>query len=143
MHRMTTLAIDCGGGGIKASVLDEAGTMRAHPIRVPTPYPLPTALFVKTLTDLAGEVGEGLHEQRSGQGVGRGDADRVGAHRARLVEDGGLDAAASAVDRQSRHAVHSAVCRVGILLRSWRRLQGKEASPSPVYGAALLMRFGS
>ena len=46
MQRMTTLAIDCGGGGIKGSVLDEAGTMRAHPIRVPTPYPLPTSLFV-------------------------------------------------------------------------------------------------
>lgn len=49
----TTLAIDCGGGGIKGSVLDESGTMRAQPIRVQTPYPLPTALFVKTLVDLA------------------------------------------------------------------------------------------
>lgn len=52
----TTLAIDCGGGGIKASVLDEAGTMRAHPIRVPTPYPLTTELFVQTLVDLAAEL---------------------------------------------------------------------------------------
>jgi polyphosphate glucokinase len=52
----TTLAIDCGGGGIKASVLDEAGTMRAHPIRVPTPYPLSTELFVQTLVDLAAEL---------------------------------------------------------------------------------------
>ena len=52
----TTLAIDCGGGGIKASVLDEAGTMRAHPIRVPTPYPLSTELFVQTLIDLAAEL---------------------------------------------------------------------------------------
>jgi polyphosphate glucokinase len=52
----TTLAIDCGGGGIKASVLDEAGTMRAHPVRVPTPYPLPPTLFVQTLSDLAGKL---------------------------------------------------------------------------------------
>jgi polyphosphate glucokinase len=52
----TTLAIDCGGGGIKASVLDEAGTMRAQPVRVPTPYPLPPILFVQTLTDLAGKL---------------------------------------------------------------------------------------
>jgi polyphosphate glucokinase len=51
-----TLTIDCGGGGIKGSVLDEAGTMRAPAIRVPTPYPLPTDLFVKTLVQL----GEGL-----------------------------------------------------------------------------------
>ena len=48
----TTLAIDCGGGGLKASVLDETGTMRAQPIRVPTPYPLPPSLFVTTLTEL-------------------------------------------------------------------------------------------
>ena len=47
-----TLAIDCGGGGIKASVLDEAGTMRHQPVRVPTPYPLPTSLFVETLVGL-------------------------------------------------------------------------------------------
>lgn len=47
-----TLAIDCGGGGIKASVLDESGTMRHQPIRVPTPYPLSTALFAETLVGL-------------------------------------------------------------------------------------------
>ncbi|MFG3576845.1 ROK family protein [Micromonospora chersina] len=53
---VTTLAIDCGGGGIKASVLDAAGTMRARPLRVPTPYPLPPTLFVKTLLDLGGRL---------------------------------------------------------------------------------------
>ncbi len=52
----TTLAIDCGGGGIKASVLDETGTMRAQPIRIPTPYPLTPALFVTTLTELAADL---------------------------------------------------------------------------------------
>jgi polyphosphate glucokinase len=50
------LAIDCGGGGIKASVLDEAGTMRTHPLRVPTPYPLSPDRFVETLTDLASRL---------------------------------------------------------------------------------------
>ncbi|MEU8299475.1 ROK family protein [Micromonospora sp. NPDC048909] len=53
---VTTLAIDCGGGGIKASVLDGAGTMRTRPLRVPTPYPLPPALFVKTLLDLGARL---------------------------------------------------------------------------------------
>jgi polyphosphate glucokinase len=52
----TTLAIDCGGGGIKASVLDETGTTRAQPIRIPTPYPLTPALFVTTLTELAADL---------------------------------------------------------------------------------------
>jgi polyphosphate glucokinase len=53
---MTTLAIDCGGGGIKGSVLDEAGTMRTHPLRVPTPYPMGPDRFVETLTALAGQL---------------------------------------------------------------------------------------
>lgn len=52
----TTLAIDCGGGGIKGAVLDESGTARANPVRVPTPYPLPTALFVQTIADLADQL---------------------------------------------------------------------------------------
>lgn len=52
----TTLAFDCGGGGIKGSVLDEAGTIRAKPLRVPTPYPLPPSLFVKTLVDLGSRL---------------------------------------------------------------------------------------
>jgi len=52
----TTLTIDCGGTGLKGSVLDESGTMRAHPVRVPTPYPLPTERFVRTLVDLAGQL---------------------------------------------------------------------------------------
>ena len=56
MAVVTTLAIDCGGSGIKASVLDAAGTMRAQPIRVPTPYPLPPDLFVKTLVQLAARL---------------------------------------------------------------------------------------
>ncbi len=48
----TTLAIDCGGGGIKASVLDEDATMLVHPLRVPTPYPLPPERFVRTLDEI-------------------------------------------------------------------------------------------
>jgi polyphosphate glucokinase len=53
---MTTLTVDCGGGGIKASVLDEAGTMRVHPVRVPTPYPMSPRLFVETLTGIADQL---------------------------------------------------------------------------------------
>lgn len=52
----TTLAIDCGGGGIKASVLDEAGTMRTHPLRIPTPYPLSPDRFVETLAGIAAQL---------------------------------------------------------------------------------------
>ncbi|MGF0115801.1 ROK family protein [Promicromonospora sp. Marseille-Q5078] len=48
-----TLAVDCGGGGIKAAVLDSAGTAHAAPVRVPTPYPLPPQLLLDTVAGIA------------------------------------------------------------------------------------------
>ena len=48
-----TLAVDCGGGGIKASVLDAAGTPHAPAVRVPTPYPLPPDRLVEVVAELA------------------------------------------------------------------------------------------
>ncbi|MBB2922566.1 ROK family protein [Cellulomonas cellasea] len=48
-----TLAVDCGGGGIKASVLDAAGTLHAPAVRVPTPYPLPPDRLVETVASIA------------------------------------------------------------------------------------------
>lgn len=51
-----TLAVDCGGGGIKASVLDAAGTMRAHPVRAATPYPLPPQRLLDTIRTLAEQL---------------------------------------------------------------------------------------
>ncbi|WP_029252200.1 ROK family protein [Paraoerskovia marina] len=48
-----TLSVDCGGGGIKANVLDAAGTAHARAVRVPTPYPLPPELFVETIAEIA------------------------------------------------------------------------------------------
>ena len=58
MTREMTLAVDCGGGGIKASVLDGQGTMVAPPKRTPTPYPLPPELLVQTIVDLAAQLPE-------------------------------------------------------------------------------------
>ncbi|WP_028045039.1 ROK family protein [Cellulomonas sp. URHE0023] len=48
-----TLAVDCGGGGIKASVLDAAGTLHAPAVRVATPYPLSPERLVSTIADIA------------------------------------------------------------------------------------------
>ncbi|HHT40335.1 MAG TPA: ROK family protein [Actinomyces sp.] len=56
MTENRTLAVDCGGGGIKASVLDENGTMTAPAVRTATPYPLPPHLLVETIADLAGHL---------------------------------------------------------------------------------------
>ncbi|HEX7405135.1 MAG TPA: ROK family protein [Candidatus Nanopelagicaceae bacterium] len=48
-----TLSVDCGGLGIKASVLDSAGTMRIPAVHLATPYPLSPSRLVKTIANLA------------------------------------------------------------------------------------------
>ena len=48
----TTLAIDIGGSGLKASVLDAHGAMAADRVRVPTTYPLPPHKLVDDLVAL-------------------------------------------------------------------------------------------
>ena len=48
-----TLAVDCGGSGIKASVLDAAGTLHVPAVRVATPYPLPPQRLADTIADIA------------------------------------------------------------------------------------------
>jgi polyphosphate glucokinase len=49
---MQTLAIDIGGTGLKASVLDEAGRMVEQHVRVATPNPCTPEILVKALTRL-------------------------------------------------------------------------------------------
>jgi polyphosphate glucokinase len=48
----TTLAIDVGGTGLKASVLDPAGAMEVDRVRVATSYPCPPTKLVETLRQL-------------------------------------------------------------------------------------------
>jgi polyphosphate glucokinase len=47
-----TLAIDIGGTGLKASVLDGAGKMLIDRVRVPTPYPLTPDIFLGTVGEM-------------------------------------------------------------------------------------------
>ncbi|MDA8291489.1 MAG: ROK family protein [Actinomycetota bacterium] len=47
-----TLAIDVGGTGLKAAVLDPEGRIVADRVRVPTTYPLPPDAFVEALVRL-------------------------------------------------------------------------------------------
>jgi polyphosphate glucokinase len=47
-----TLAIDIGGTGLKASVLDASGAMVADRVKIPTTYPLPPDKLVDDLVDL-------------------------------------------------------------------------------------------
>jgi polyphosphate glucokinase len=47
-----TLVIDCGGTGLKATVLDADGRMLADRVRVRTPYPCPPDVLIRTLTEL-------------------------------------------------------------------------------------------
>lgn len=47
-----TLAIDVGGTGLKASVLDAEGRMAAERVRIDTPYPCPPAVMIDALAGL-------------------------------------------------------------------------------------------
>ncbi|HET6793802.1 MAG TPA: ROK family protein [Acidimicrobiales bacterium] len=47
-----TLAIDIGGTGLKASVLDDRGNEVVDPVRVDTTYPMPPERLVEVLGDL-------------------------------------------------------------------------------------------
>jgi polyphosphate glucokinase len=49
---LATLAIDVGGTGLKASVLDEMGQMEHDRVRIATPYPLSPQKLVTVLVDL-------------------------------------------------------------------------------------------
>ncbi|MEM5404159.1 MULTISPECIES: ROK family protein [Paraburkholderia] len=50
------LAIDVGGTGLKAAIIDANGAMRTQRVRVATPHPCPPALLVETLATLAGPL---------------------------------------------------------------------------------------
>ncbi|MCL3777016.1 MULTISPECIES: ROK family protein [unclassified Actinomyces] len=56
MSSPTTLSVDCGGGGIKASVLSPEGAMTSRAVRTPTPYPLPPMTLVDTIAELAAQL---------------------------------------------------------------------------------------
>jgi polyphosphate glucokinase len=51
-----TLAIDIGGTGLKASVLDAEGAMVADRVKIPTTYPLPPEKLVADLKRLVGPL---------------------------------------------------------------------------------------
>lgn len=51
-----TLAVDCGGTGVKACVLDAAGEMVSERVRVRTPYPCPPDVLVATIAQLAAQL---------------------------------------------------------------------------------------
>jgi polyphosphate glucokinase len=52
-----TLAIDIGGSGLKASLLDEQGEIVSERVRVDTPRPCPPELMVDTLAKLVAPLG--------------------------------------------------------------------------------------
>ncbi len=51
-----TLAIDIGGTGLKASVLDEQGEMTTERVRVDTPHPSPPNVLVEALVKLVASL---------------------------------------------------------------------------------------
>lgn len=57
-HELKTLAIDIGGTGLKASVLDGEGVMLTERVRVATPPECPPELMVETLAQLVAPLPE-------------------------------------------------------------------------------------
>ena len=53
-----TLAIDIGGTGLKANVLDRDGDVVADRVKIPTTYPMPPERLVEKLTGLANKLPE-------------------------------------------------------------------------------------
>lgn len=51
-----TLAIDIGGTGLKASVLDASGLMMADRVVVPTPYPCPPDVLIRALATIVKQL---------------------------------------------------------------------------------------
>ncbi len=47
-----TLALDIGGTGLKASLLNEQGEMVTEKVHIPTPHPCPPDLFLQSLDEL-------------------------------------------------------------------------------------------
>lgn len=54
--RPMTLAIDIGGTGLKASVLDAAGRKTVGRVRMTTPYPCPPRVLVRALDELTHQL---------------------------------------------------------------------------------------
>ena len=52
-----TLAIDIGGSGFKAAVLDPAGEMLTERVRIDTPYPVSPETFVTAVLGLTRDLG--------------------------------------------------------------------------------------
>jgi polyphosphate glucokinase len=52
-----TLAIDIGGTGLKAAVLDESGAMKSERVRIETTYPMTPTKLVEDLTALVKTIG--------------------------------------------------------------------------------------
>jgi polyphosphate glucokinase len=57
LGRSRTLAIDVGGSGLKAAVVDETGRMLTERVRVATPVGSPPAEVVRVLARLVGPLG--------------------------------------------------------------------------------------
>jgi polyphosphate glucokinase len=56
-----TLAVDVGGSGFKAAVLDPHGTMLTERARADTPYPCPPQVFVGALRQLVDQLNVDYH----------------------------------------------------------------------------------
>ncbi|MCY0388029.1 ROK family protein [Robbsia sp. Bb-Pol-6] len=55
---LNILAIDIGGTGLKAALIDAQGTLIGERLRTPTPYPCPPDVLIAALVTLCRELGD-------------------------------------------------------------------------------------
>ena len=88
-HGVRTLAIDIGGSGLKASVLDQAGQMTTDRRRVDTPYPCPPLTLITAVAALVDPLRDAHRASVGFPGLVR---------RGRVIEDPSLSRAQNAGD---------------------------------------------
>lgn len=57
MSHPVTLAVDCGGTGLKAALVAPSGELLSERVRIATPYPLSPEVFVRTVSELVAPLG--------------------------------------------------------------------------------------
>ncbi|MGH8776869.1 MAG: ROK family protein [Jiangellaceae bacterium] len=79
--RPWTLAVDCGGTGIKATVLDAAGIPVCARVKLRTPYPCPPHVLTAAVVNLAASTGTPFNRVSVGfPGLIRGGVVRATPH---------------------------------------------------------------
>ena len=129
-----TLAVDIGGTGLKASVLDANGAMVADRVKVPTPYPIPPDKLVATLVKLVAALPKAARASVGFPGMVREGLVLSAPHFSTVSGPG------SAVDRRLEHQWHR--FDLATALGDAFAIPTKVANDADIQGAAVVSGRG-